>query len=288
MSRSLPRRSPAARSAPITAGPPPRGRFLHRARRCRRGRPPRRGSAARRNASSRAGKFPPGGGSCSAPQALDRWIREALANSPTLGAAEATLAAGAGDPARPLRGPPSQRRRERLRVPAEAVGGLVRADANLQINPFTLYNASVDVSYTLDLFGRTRRELEALQAQVDYQRFPARRAPISRSPSNIVTAAFQEASLRGQLQATRDILATQEEQLALVEKQFELGGIARTDVLAQRALPGADPRDPAPAGETARPDAPPAGGPCRQVPRRRGGSSRIRPEGFSICRRSSR
>jgi NodT family efflux transporter outer membrane factor (OMF) lipoprotein len=37
------------------------------------------------------------------------------------------------------------------------------------------------------------------------------------------------------LQATRDIVATQEEQLALIEKQFELGGITRTDVLAQRA-----------------------------------------------------
>ena len=121
-----------------------------------------------------------------------------------------------------------------FRNAAEAVGGFSRGCRTCQINPFTLYNASVDVSYSLDLFGKTRRELEGLQAQVDYQGFQLEGAHLTLA-SNIVTAAFQEASLRGQLQATRDILATQEELLALVEKQFELGGIARTDVLAQRA-----------------------------------------------------
>jgi len=166
-------------------------------------------------------------------QALDRWIREGLANSPTLGAAESALRraqeirrARAGDLLPVVDGSVSASRQK----PSGASFGA----ANLQINPFTLYNASVNVSYTLDLFGKTRRELEALQAQVDYQGFQLEGASLTLT-SNIVTAAFQEASLRGQLQATRDILATQEELLALVEKQFELGGVAKTDVLAQRA-----------------------------------------------------
>lgn len=166
-------------------------------------------------------------------EALDRWIREALANNPTLGAAEATL----------------RRAQELLRARSgellPAVDGSLSASrlkpagaslgqAGAQINPFTLYNASVSVSYSLDLFGKTRRELEALRAQVDYQRFQREGAYLALT-SNIVTAALQEASLRGQLNTTRDILATREEQLAILEKQFELGGIARTDVLAQRA-----------------------------------------------------
>jgi NodT family efflux transporter outer membrane factor (OMF) lipoprotein len=166
-------------------------------------------------------------------QALDRWIREGLSNSPTLDAAEATLRraqeirrARAGELLPGVDGKVSASRQK--------ASGASFGQPNLQINPFTLYNASVDVSYTLDLFGRTRRGLEALQAQVDYQGFQLEGARLTLT-SNIVTAAFQEGSLRGQLQATRDILAAQEEQLGMIEKQFELGGIARTDVLAQRA-----------------------------------------------------
>jgi NodT family efflux transporter outer membrane factor (OMF) lipoprotein len=166
-------------------------------------------------------------------QSLDRWIREGLANSPTLGAAESALRraqeirrARSGDLLPSVDGSVSASRQKS--------SGASFGQPNLPINPFTLYNASVNVSYTLDLFGKTRRDLEALQAQVDYQGFQLEGASLTLT-SNIVTAAFQEASLREQLQATRDILATQEELLALVEKQFELGGVAKTDVLAQRA-----------------------------------------------------
>ena len=211
---------------------PPRS-LPTRRRRCRRRRPPLRGSAARRNASFPGGEIPARWWELFRSEALDRWIREALADSPTLVAAEATLRraqeirrARSGELLPSVDGNVSASRQK----PSGASLGVPDA----QINPFTLYNASVDVSYTLDLFGRTRRELEALQAQVDYQGFQLEGAYLTLA-SNIVTAAFQEASLRGQLQATREILATQEEQLALIEKQFELGGIARTDVLAQRA-----------------------------------------------------
>jgi NodT family efflux transporter outer membrane factor (OMF) lipoprotein len=165
--------------------------------------------------------------------ALDRWIHEALANSPTLGAADAALrrareirSARSGDLFPGIDGGISANRLQ----PSGASSG----QPNARLNPFTLYNASVSVSYTLDLFGRTQRELEALQARVDYQGFQLEGARLTLA-SNVVTSAVQEASLRGQLQATRDIIATQEEQLDMIVKKFELGGIARTDELAQRA-----------------------------------------------------
>jgi len=164
---------------------------------------------------------------------LDRWIRLALADSPTLSAAEATLRQA------------QENRRAYFGTFFPAVDGSVSAarqkisaapfgQANAQINPFTLYNASVDVSYTLDLLGGKRRELEALQAQVDYQRYRLEGACLTLA-SNIVTTAIQEASLRGELQATREILAAQEQQQALVESQFRLGGATRIEVLAQHA-----------------------------------------------------
>src|SRR5258707_2941526 len=102
------------------------------------------------------------------------------------------------------------------------------------ISPFNLYNASVNVSYAIDLAGGARRELEALQAGIVFQRFQIEATYLSLT-GNIATTAFREASLREQIRATRDIVNSQERQLQLVEKQFELGAISRSDVLAQRA-----------------------------------------------------
>jgi NodT family efflux transporter outer membrane factor (OMF) lipoprotein len=99
---------------------------------------------------------------------------------------------------------------------------------------FNLYNASVNVSYAIDVAGGARRELEALQAGIEFQRFQLEAAYLSLT-ANIATTAFREASLREQIRATRDIVDSQERQLQLVEKQFELGAISRSDVLAQRA-----------------------------------------------------
>ena len=97
---------------------------------------------------------------------------------------------------------------------------------------FNLYNASVSVSYTLDLFGGSRRQLEALAALVDYQRYQFEAAYLSLT-ANIVTASVTEASLREQIRATRDILSAEQKQLEMVKRQFELGAVPKTSVLSQ-------------------------------------------------------
>ncbi len=102
-------------------------------------------------------------------------------------------------------------------------------------NTFTLFNASVNVTYTLDIFGGNRRELEALRAQMDYQRFELEAAHLALT-SNIVTSAVMEASLRAQVEATLEIVEMLRKQLGLVSARFELGGASRPDVLEQRTL----------------------------------------------------
>jgi len=99
---------------------------------------------------------------------------------------------------------------------------------------FNLYNASVNVSYAIDVAGGARRELEALRAGIDFQRFQLEATFLSLT-GNIATTAFREASLREQILATREIAGSQELQLRLVEKQFAVGAISRSEVLAQRA-----------------------------------------------------
>ena len=98
---------------------------------------------------------------------------------------------------------------------------------------FNLYNASVNVSYGLDFFGGARRALEGLQAAVDYQRYQVEATYLTLT-SNLVTTAIREASLRAQLQATREVLEAQQKQSTVIEKQFGLGAIPRSTVLLQR------------------------------------------------------
>lgn len=165
--------------------------------------------------------------------ALDQLIRQALRDSPTLDAAQATLRA-AQENLRAQSGAaifPS--------VDASVSGRRQKTSGAAQGQPgasnklFNLYNASVNVSYSLDLFGGARRDLESLQSQVDYQRFQLEGAYLTLT-ANIVTTAVKEASLRAQIKAARDILISQEKQLEVVDNQFQLGAVSRSDVLAQQ------------------------------------------------------
>ncbi len=99
---------------------------------------------------------------------------------------------------------------------------------------FNLYQATVNVSYAPDVFGGQRRQIEAMAALADYQRFELEASYLTLT-SNVVTAAVQEASLRGQIEATQDIIKAETDQLDVVRHQFEVGAAARTDVLTQQS-----------------------------------------------------
>ncbi len=163
-------------------------------------------------------------------EALDQLIRSALQQNPTYASAQAALRlakenynAGSGQLQYP-------------KVTGQV--GATRERAQLvSVTPsdFNLYNASVNVSYTLDVFGGSRRQLEGLMAAVDYQQFELE-AAYQMLVSNVVTTAIREAALRAQLKATQSILDAQQKQLEIIEKQFALGAITRSVVLAQRTL----------------------------------------------------
>jgi NodT family efflux transporter outer membrane factor (OMF) lipoprotein len=165
-------------------------------------------------------------------EALDELVRQALANNPTLGAAQASLRQAEesyqslyGSLMRPSVNGGLTAGRERVSAVSSGVpGGVV----------YNLYNASVNVSYTVDVFGANKAALEGQQAAVDYQRFQLEAAYLTLS-SNVVTSAIREASLRAQLRATQDLLKAQESQLEMVERQLAVGAVAKVAVLAQRS-----------------------------------------------------
>jgi NodT family efflux transporter outer membrane factor (OMF) lipoprotein len=99
---------------------------------------------------------------------------------------------------------------------------------------FNLFQVTANVAYSPDVFGGKRRQIESAKAQEDYQRF-ALEASYLTLTANVVTAAIQEASLRGQIEATQDIIKSETQQLTVVQNQFDAGSAPRTDVLAQQS-----------------------------------------------------
>jgi len=98
---------------------------------------------------------------------------------------------------------------------------------------YNLFNASANVSYTLDLWGGVRRGVEAAGAQQDYENFQLEATYLTLA-ANVVTTAIQDASLRAQVQATEQIIGADRKQLQTVQRQLSLGGVSRLDVLTQQ------------------------------------------------------
>jgi NodT family efflux transporter outer membrane factor (OMF) lipoprotein len=168
-------------------------------------------------------------------KSLDAVIREALANSPTLSAAQASLRqaqeeyrANVGANYFPAVDANLSASRQRVNESSSGLG-----DSSTAL--FRLYQASVNVSYTFDLWGGARREVESLKAKVDYTNFLKEAAYLSLT-SNIVAAAGKEVALRGEIDATQKILTAEEDQLKILRKQLVLGGVSRLDVLSAQAL----------------------------------------------------
>jgi NodT family efflux transporter outer membrane factor (OMF) lipoprotein len=105
---------------------------------------------------------------------------------------------------------------------------------NFNTNIYSLYTAQLSLSYSPDLFGLNRRTVESLQAQAENQQFTLEATYLTLT-SNVVAAAVQEASLRGQIAATEDIIKIERELLVLLHKQYDLGYAAGLDVAAQDA-----------------------------------------------------
>ena len=166
--------------------------------------------------------------------ALEQLVRQALTDNPTLAAAQATLRQSQEGLRAVVGSALVPRLDASASVSRQKISGAAFGQPDTVFSPFTLYNASVNVSYALDLFGGARRELEFLRSQVDFQRFQLEGAYLTIT-SNIVTTAVKEASLRAQIQAIQEILMVQTKQKDVVEQQFQLGAVARSDVLAQRA-----------------------------------------------------
>ena len=163
---------------------------------------------------------------------LNQLIEEALKANPTLDSAQATLrqaqenaAAQRGVFFPQVNGSYSTTRQQ---ITGAQLGAAGRTEL------FTVTTGSVSVSYALDVWGGERRQVESAEGQAEYQLYQLEASYLTIT-SNVVAAAIQEASLRAQIAATQEIIADQQQQLNVLQRQFELGAAARSAVLAQQA-----------------------------------------------------
>ncbi len=99
---------------------------------------------------------------------------------------------------------------------------------------FSLVTNQLTVSFVPDIWGGNLRAVESLDATTEQQLFQLEAAYLTLT-SNVVTAAIQEASLRGQIAATERIIAIEKHLLDILKRQQNFGQASQADVLAQDA-----------------------------------------------------
>jgi NodT family efflux transporter outer membrane factor (OMF) lipoprotein len=168
---------------------------------------------------------------------IDALLERAIAGSRTLVAARATLAQA--------RAQTNAARGELLpRVDASASVERGRSP-RLQLSSVpgsavsNLYSLGVGVSYALDVFGGVRRTVEQRKAEAQSAHDELAAAYLTITGS-AVTQAIEIASLRAQLSAAEQILAEDDQNLALVQRRFDAGKAARSELLTAQTQRASD------------------------------------------------
>ena len=167
---------------------------------------------------------------------IDAVVKEAIGGSPTLESASARLAE-----ARDTFAAASGELYPQVDLSASATRGKINA-ANFGLNPdrtplppnYNAYQLGPTVSFALDIFGGTRRQIEAKAALVDVQRYQLD-AAYQTLTGNAVTQAIQLAAARAQVQAIHDILDLDRKNLELVRTERQAGSVPDTDVVSAQS-----------------------------------------------------
>ena len=159
---------------------------------------------------------------------LEEVVRLALAKNPDLAVAEADLKA-AQEVARAARGA--------LYPRIDFAAGAQRQRQNfasfgLKLPPTTFNDFSIgtSVSYSLDVFGKNRYEIEQRSEQANVQMY-RRDAAYLTLTGTVIFDAIQVASLRAQIKAYGVILACDRHTLTLTRQRASVGVVTEADVV---------------------------------------------------------
>jgi len=166
---------------------------------------------------------------------LDETLAAALAGSPTIESARATLAS-----ARQAVAQAAGAFYPQLDATADASRSRPSASASGRSAPITnQFSIGPIVSFDPDPFGLTRRLVEQQTALAEVARYQLAAAYLALT-GNAVTQAINIASAAEQMKAVEEIIAVDERNLELVRIAAEAGKAARTDVLSAQSQLASD------------------------------------------------
>ena len=99
---------------------------------------------------------------------------------------------------------------------------------------YDLFTPQLSISYSPDVFGLTRRTVESLSAQEDASRYQMM-AIYTTLTSNVVVTAIQLGATEAQIDATRQLMTSQNDLLQILQYQQSKGYASGVDVAAQEA-----------------------------------------------------
>ena len=162
---------------------------------------------------------------------LDQLVRQALAKNPSLEAAQAgvrvaleNVKAQIGSFYPTVTGGLNASRNQNAVVLSPTL-----TSAQLLYN---LYQTQLSLNWSPDIWGGNKRQVEALQAEADSQRFQLEAAQVA-LVTNLVVAVIQEAALRDQIATTNAMIAYEQQILDIENRQQAAGQIAGADVATQ-------------------------------------------------------
>ena len=117
------------------------------------------------------------------------------------------------------------------RSTAQKISGAQFGNPNFPGSTYAVSSGSVQVAYSLDVFGAIKRQIESFEAIEEYQHFQLEGAYLTIT-TNVVTTVIQAATLTTQISATEAIIKSKERQIDLVNQQFNLGSVSKSNILA--------------------------------------------------------
>jgi NodT family efflux transporter outer membrane factor (OMF) lipoprotein len=164
---------------------------------------------------------------------LNALIERSLTNNPDLKAAQAALMV-ATEGLRAERGAYFPHVDASFAASRQRQSGFLAPTPNANEFQYNLFTPQVSVSYVPDVFGLNRRTVEASKAQEQAVRFQMIATYLTLS-ANVVVAAIQEASLRAQIETTRQVLGINSNMLEIVQYQYFKGHASGLDIAAQES-----------------------------------------------------